>query len=165
MPYLWLTVFVELTGKALKEYPAPKTLMYNVFNGIEFVFYLGIFYLLNRDSENRRLLRLMIVVFLSFFLFNILFLQGFWLYNNQTTTVGAILIITTCLYEYFRVFSREEPDNILKWPLICIATGLIIFYAGNFPNNALLTQMMKTDSKAARMLYSTINNNLNVVLY
>ncbi len=166
-PFLWLTVFLELTGKLLtiKGYLYEKVLMYNIFNGVEFVFYLGIFYWLNTEPNNKRLLRLMITVFLAFFLFNLFFLQGFWQYNNQTTTVGAILIITTCLYEYYNLYNREDVDGVRKWPVIFIASGLIIFYAGNFPNNALMTQMIKTDAKAARMLYATINNNLNLVLY
>lgn len=166
-PFLWLTVIIELTAKVLtaKNLLYEKVLMYNIFNGVEFIFYLWFFFRINHNPGNKRFLFLMMLVFFGFFVFNLLFTQGLWQYNNQTTTVGAILIITTCLYEYYNMHSREDTDGSSKWAIVFVASGLLVFYAGNFPNNALLNEMIKTDATAARMLYATINNNLNVALY
>lgn len=50
--FLWLTVFIELTGKLLIHYPQAKNCMYNLFGIIECTFYL-LYFAAVSNNRNR----------------------------------------------------------------------------------------------------------------
>jgi hypothetical protein len=164
--FLWTTVVIELMGKLTIPIPHTKTLMFNLWNGIEFFFYFFFFYF----NFNKKILSCFflgaILAFLLFYLYNLFFLQGFYKYNTHTHTIGASLIILLCLAVIYAVLSDETRFyTASKAPLLCIIFGLLVYYTGNIANTALYNYFAKNDPKEAVRLYKLINHNLNVILY
>ncbi|MEK7226451.1 MAG: hypothetical protein AAB221_12335 [Bacteroidota bacterium] len=164
--FLWTTVLVELMGKLTTSNPGIKIPMYNFFNGIEFTFYLSIFLFISEKLLFKIILRICLGLFILFFLYNLIFLQGLYTYNNHTHTFGAAIIIFVCLLMFYQLSASEtEYFSFLKRPLLFIISGLLMYYSGNIFNTSMLNYMAKNDAIEAVRLYKLINHSLNVILY
>ena len=164
--FLWITVVIELLGKLTTSMPAVKIPMYNFFNGAEFVFYMLFFKQTAEKKISKQILWLGINSFLSFFLINLLFFQGLYVYNNHTHTIGSILIIITCVVLFYDISSSEtEHYYSFKWSFLYIISGILIFYSGNIFNTSLLNYVAKQDVEKAIKFYKLINHSLNIFLY
>lgn len=164
-PFLWFTLMVELTGKLMTYDREGKMLLYNIFNFIEIVFYLLVFYFVSPRQERTVVLPIFITVASLFCMVNLIWGQGFWQYNSYSLVLGSVLLVISCLREYFRILSSDAEPVFVKWALICITTGLFIFYAGNFAMGTFMAFLIKQYPQTFVMLYKTVNHNLNVFLY
>jgi hypothetical protein len=164
--FLWITCFIELTGKMTTAHREAKTLMYNIFNGVEFIFYITFLRHVCERKLSKGVLILTNLIFILCFLINLIFIQGFYTYNNQTHTVGSIAVIIACLILCYEISASDSNHfNLIKWPLICVIAGLILFYSTNILNTSLLNYMVKNDPAKAVRLYKLINHSSNVLLY
>ena len=164
--FLWLTVVIEFIGKMTARYPSFKIPMYNIFSGVEFIFYFSLIIKLNYKASLKRILRLLLLLFIIFFALNLILFQGINIYNSNTYTVGCILLIIACLMQQFEfAFSDAEDYNALFWPFLCIISGLLIFYSGTLISTGIFNYMQEFQPLNGEYLYKLINNNLNVFLY
>lgn len=164
--FLWTTVVVELMGKLTSQNLMVKVPMYNLFNGVEFFFYLSLLTSIAIWKKSKIIFLLFIIGFSLFFLINLLFGQGLFIYNNHTHTAGSVLLIAGSLFILFKIFTSEtyEPRP-LRTPLIWILVALLIFYTGNLFNTAFYNYQSAVNPRLAVKLYRLINHNLNIVLY
>lgn len=166
MLFLWVTVVIELMGKLTSQIPQVKIPMYNLFNGIEFFFYLSLFSVVVKWKNCKITFWIFLLLFGLFFLVNLLFDQGLYVYNNHTHTVGAVLLIAGSLLVLFYISASETNElGLLRRPLIWVLLALLIFYTGNLFNTSLYNYQSNANPKQAVKLYRLINHNLNIVLY
>ena len=164
--FLWVTVVIELIGKLTTPFPWIKIPMYNIWNGTEFIFYFLFFLSVVERKKTTQVFIVCLMALICFFLYNILFFQGLYLYNNHTHTLGSVFMIFSCLLFLYEIASSEtEHFTVLKGPLLFIIFGILIYYAGNVSNTAVYNYLSKNDPKEAWRLYRLINHNLNLVLY
>ncbi len=163
--FLWLTVAVELTAAAFK-YSHFKTDMYNCFYVVEFMFYLSFLRSLLEFEKGKILLKYLIWIFIIFSLIDVWFLWGLYAYTTHTKTLGAVLVIAVCLYHYIEmVNNNDDVKENLRWPLFCVATGLLVFYSANLFTDAVYTHMSITNPKGLMKLIELILPGSNVTLY
>ena len=164
--FLWITVTIELTGKMTSNFPIFKMMMYNIFNGVEFMFYFFVFRKICEIMTIQKVLKIFIFAFLIFFLCNLLFLQGAKVYNSNTHTLGSSFVIAMCLLSLiYSLLSEDDNIPMVNYSFFCVIAGLLFFYSGNIFNSGIINYMMKHQPKDAGRLYKLINNTLNVVLY
>ncbi len=164
--FLWITVTIELVGKLISSFPLYKFPMYNIFNGIEFTFYL--FFIANfiEKKITKKIILLFSYLFILFFFTNLSLIQGLYMYNTITHTIGSIILLLAILMTFYEISSSETMHYInTKWPLLLITFGLLFFYSGNLLNTAILNYISEREPEKAVSLYKSINRNLNFFLY
>ncbi len=164
--FLWVTVVLELVGKLTATMPEVKFPMYNVFNGLEFLFYLFFIVSLFNSKKWQQAFSVLILLFGVYFSVNLFFLQGLYTYNNNTHTAGCVLIVVFVLSVFYEMYRIENWTHaIQKRSLLAVLCGLLVFYSGNLVNTALLNYLSQKDPAQAISLYKLVNHNLNLVLY
>lgn len=161
--FLWLTVIVELTAKQLQNSPELKNEMYNVFNIVEFVFYL-LLLATSIEKPEKSIFRWFAMGFTLVGIINLFFGQQRKDYNHYTTMLGSILIIIACLILYRKVLVSSLPVRI-SYPILIISFGLLIFYSGNFIVYSFYSSLLEKNPKLLVKLYGIINGYLNVWMY
>jgi len=168
IPFLFLTVIIELIGtwylsKGLRNY-----WMFNVFTTLEFLFYTFLFYLYFKKRIFKKIILYFMPLFTLMVLLNILFIQGFnKTFNTYTFLLGSFfIVIFCCCYFYESVLPDKIDQQLSKQPFFWICSGLLIFYLGSVIINALFEYLRNNDLQAEGIrIYGIINNSLNVILY
>lgn len=168
IPFLFLTVLVELAGnwyfsKGIKNYQ-----IYNVFTTVEFLFYSFLFYFELKRTFLKKAVVLFVPFFLTCFTINVLFLQGFnKTFNTYTFLLGSFfIVIFCCCYFYESVLPERIDLQLAKQPFFWVCSGLLIFYLGSVIINALFEYLRTNDlQEQGKKIYQFINLILNVLLY
>lgn len=168
IPFLFLTVLIEYIGgwylfKGLRNY-----WIFNVFTTIEFVFYSYLFYLHFRKTLLKKMVVILMPVFIIVVILNIFFVQGFnKTFNTYTFLLGSFfIVIFCCCFFYESVLPDKIDQQLSKQPFFWICSGLLIYYLGSVIINALFEYLRNNDLKEEGIrIYGTINHTLNVILY
>jgi hypothetical protein len=161
---LWLTILVELTGKLTIKLLFLHYLVYNIFNGVEFVFYAVFLFRITESREKKAAIKILSSCFLLFFAYNLFFEQGFKAYNSHTVVLSSIILIIFCLLQYFEVINSDNV-RYSKWGILFIISGVFIFYAGTFRIFVSFSYIVNNMPKEITWMYKLIVSNLNIILY
>lgn len=168
IPFLFLTVCIEVFGywsttKDLKNY-----WVYNVFTTIEFLFYSFLFYLHFKKPLFKKSVAFFAPTFIIAVIINIFFIQGLnKTFNTYTFLLGSFfIVIFCCCFFYESVLPDKIDQQLSRQPFFWITSGLLIFYLGSVIINALFEYLRNNDLQAEGIrIYGIINNILNVLLY
>ena len=168
VPFLFVTVSVELFGWWYLSQGVRNYVMYNVFTTIEFLFYSYLFYL----HFKKPFLKIIIIIFIPFFILavmlNMAFIQGLnKTFNTYTFLLGSFfIVIFCCCFFYESVLPDKIDQQLSRQPFFWICCGLLIFYLGSVIINALFEYLRNNDLQAEGIrIYGIINHSLNVILY
>lgn len=167
LPFLLLTLVVELVGYWSIQHGIRNYLMFNIFTSFEFMFYAFLFY------ENFKLgvFRKAALFFIPFYALavtgNLLYVQGIHNFHTYTFLLGSFFIVVFCCLFFYESVLPEQLDNQLtKQPFFWVCTGLLLFYLGSVIINALFEYLRSFDmQEEGKRIYGIINQSLNVVLY
>lgn len=170
-PFLLVTVTVELVAKFVmgentNSRPA-RFLMFNIFTTAEFVFYSAIFLLHLNNTTLKKIIRILIPVYLVLVTVNIIFIQGPNSFHTYTFLLGSFfMVVYSCFYLYESILPESLNSNLSKQPFFWVCIGLLIFYLGSVIINALFEYLTSASLMAqGTVIYTTITNSLNVILY
>lgn len=173
IPFLLTTVAVECIAKLLtdvenpNEYRSVRYMIFNVFTTCEFVFYSLIFLIYLSNKTLRKIITILIPVYIILVAINIGYIQGIDKFHRYTFLLGCFLMV---VYSCFFLYESILPDSIniklSEHPFFWVTIGLLIFYLGSVIINALFEYLTSAAlGKQGTEIYSYINNSLNVVLY
>jgi len=166
LPFLIFMVLVELTGRYIRTVlHEPNSWLYNLSVPVEFLFYGFVFYRYYQRPAFKRAAGYFLFVFLLFPLTNLLFFQGFTVFNTHTMALGNFYMLLLGGLYFVELLNKEEPVNILKEPMFWLATGIFLFNTGEFCYTLFLDYLYITDLDKARRIFAEINNKLIWVLY
>lgn len=165
LPFLWLVFFVEITGKLTTSLPIIKTILYNVFNGVQFCFYFYFLYTIQENGPLRSAIPKITLLFIGFYIFNFFFAQGFNIFNSYTRLAGTAILVSLCLISIWNISFNYERGTPHYFPALIMICGIIVFFAVNIANESFYNYMIEKDPNGALKLYKGINHNLNIVLY
>lgn len=167
LPFLLLTLIVELVGYWFTLNDIRNYTMFNIFTTLEFVFYAFLFYNHLRTSIYRKLTLGFIPFYILMVFLNIRFVQGSQTFHSYTFLLGSFFIVLFCCLFFYESVLPEHLDNPLtKQPFFWVCTGLLLFYLGSVIINALFEYLQSFDMQAeGKKIYGIINQSLNVVLY
>jgi hypothetical protein len=136
-PFLFLTLLVELAASFLYLDSKNNTFVYNFFILVEFTFYMINLSFFVRNPRAKKIIRLTIIPFTLFTVFNYLFLQGIMKFNSITYSVGSLFIVSFSIYYFFELFRSPKSVKLRTDPAFWICIGLLFFYVVLFPFYAL----------------------------
>lgn len=134
-PYFLLFVLIgELTGIWLAKVYNTNIIFYNIFTGIQTLYYL----FLIKDSifseKIRRIIAVCIFLFILLSIFNHFFVQNS---NTElgsyTFSTGCLLITLSAMYFFYELLHSDKIENYATYPRFWIILGIFIFYTCNIP--------------------------------
>lgn len=162
--FLLLTLSVELTGFYLKEHFINNYRLYNLFTPVELCFYSYIYYHALQSARIKKIIRLVIPLYLVFFVINILFLQNKREFDSYTETINDFLISAYALAYFYKLILKPPEAGLYGDPLFWISTGLLLFYAAELPYMSLFNFLEKK-YKAVFNDYYPVIDYLNIIMY
>jgi hypothetical protein len=168
LTFMLFIVIVELTGRYLKKELGEIQLnqsLYNVSIPIEYLFYAYIFFLHYQNKVFKKIVGIFLIVFPAFVLINIVFFQGFNEYNSNIVKVGSFsMIVFSCFY-FSDMMKAETEQHLLKIPMFWIATGVLLFNAGEFLFSLSIDYLYDKFPKEIFKIFGSIIFKLICVLY
>jgi hypothetical protein len=167
LPFLVLTIIVELSGLWMNQHGIKNYLLFNVFTTVEFVFYSFLFFKHYRKNENKLLSLLFMPLYTLAVIINLIYFQGIERFHTYTFLLGSFFIVVfCCLFFYESVLPEYIESTLTKEPFFWVCTGLLLFYLGSVIINALFEYLRTFDMQfEGKKIYSTINQILNILLY
>lgn len=162
--FLWVTVLVEFSAKFMLNMLDFKMVMYNLFTGIEFIFYAILIGRIAETPSLKKVVKTCLWVFIPFWLLNFLAIQGEFVYNTYTATLCGVLLCLLCLLYYYDIL-RADFTQKNRTPKLLIVSAIFLFYAGSVNMYASFNKLLIKAPAYLTKLYMLIVNNLNVVLY
>lgn len=143
----------------------PNHFIINIVLLINFPIYFVIFYKTLQKQILKNIVLIFSAVFLVFYLYNILYLQGFSSINSYTYSVGSIILIICCLLYFSQVFVSEKEINYFTIPMFWISTGLMFYYAVNLIYNSLLNYIIDKNIDPHGNIFAVFMTVSNLILY
>ena len=167
LPFLFITMLVEVVGYWQSSNGIKNYLMYNIFTTVEFVFYTFLFY----RHLRKKIFKQFALAFIPFYLlavaYNLAFVQGMNYFHTYTFLLGSFFIVVfCCLFFYESVLPEHLNTKLTMQPFFWVCTGLLLFYLGSVIINALFEYLRSFDMQQEGIrIYGIINQSLNVILY
>lgn len=167
LPFLFLTLTVELTGLWMIQHGIKNYLLFNIFTTFEFIFYAFLFYKHYRKNKFKVLSLLFMPLYIIAVTINLIYFQGMEKFHTYTFLLGSFFIVVfCCLFFYESVLPEFLENTLTKQPFFWVCTGLLLFYLGSVIINALFEYLRTFDMQIeGKKIYGTINQSLNVILY
>jgi len=163
--FLLMTLIVEGIGTYISTQKHNNNqILYNLFEVIEFIFYIWMVrgFLINKKV--RKLILLTICFFPIIQLANIFFFQGKSGVPTITYSLSYLVIVACCIYYFYELFLLTHSVKLLKEPAFWICTGLLFFYSFSFPFFGFSNFISKLPNKYIYYLW-TVLNYANIFLY
>ena len=138
--------------------------IYNTFVLVEFWIYVWFFSRILRNKKILLLTKWFLILFPFLWLITIVFIFGINNWNSYIIITGSAFTVFLSVYYYYELFTSAELVTLTKKPEFWIATGLIIFYAGNLPFTGMLNYLASNYKELAIKLV-TVLRVLIIVMY
>ncbi len=167
IPFLFLTVLVEIVGTWFNHQGIRNYWMYNAFTTTEFLFYAFLFYKHLHNPVFKKVALAFIPFYILAVSINLLFIQGTNYFHTYTFLLGSFFIVVFCCFFFYEsILPQHINQRMSKQPFFWICTGLLIFYLGSVIINALFEYLRNNDlQREGIKIYGIINHSLNVILY
>lgn len=167
LPFLLITLTVELVGFWLTKIGIKNYLLYNVFTTLEFIFYSFLFSKHLKTTLFKKLTLGFMPFYATMVFLNLQFIQGYNSFHTYTFLLGSFFIVLfCCLFFYESVLPEHLDHPLAKQPFFWVCTGLLLFYMGSVIINALFEYLRSYNlQQEGKRIYGIINQSLNVVLY
>jgi hypothetical protein len=160
VPFLALSLAVELTGLITSRMNLHNQWMFNFFTCIEFLFYS---YIYSRLLEKKwvKVIHYCMIAYPVLFLANVFFNQGVAHFHTITYLIGSVMVVFWC-YLYFRqLMLSPHYTPVFRNPVFWISTGLLFFYTGFFFYMSAVDFLGWRD----KTYWHIISGTLNTLLY
>src|SRR5690242_17878611 len=132
---LCLILILSLISDMLSIYLVKSSPNANTYLVVNF-FMIGQFSLLvlifRKQFRNSRIVDFILAVSLLFFVVNISFFQGPWVFNSVSNVVACLILIAFCLFYLYRLLNDLPIVHIQQLPMLWIAFAVLTYYGGNF---------------------------------
>lgn len=164
--FLIITLLTQAAGSLYSNYTYRSNhFIFNIYIGIEYLFYFFLFYRAFNNKKMKYLIVIFAMAFVVFYVANIFFGKGLFIFNTATYTLGSILTIISCLLYFVFLFLSNETINYFRMPMFWIATGLLFYYVGDSVYMSLLDYIVKNNIDNGGHVYAIITVILNLLLY
>jgi len=165
IPFLLLIVVVELIGRYYsREIHQSNAWLYNLSVPIEYLFYSFLFYQYFISKKFKTLAAAFLVLFPAFAIINYLFIQDSARFNTNFLKVGSLFMFLFAALYFVDFLRIDKVLTPLKQPFFWIASGILLFNAGEFVYNVFFEFYFKNWEVGLKH-FRDINNTLNYVLF
>jgi len=164
--FLLFIVLVELTGRyirtVLHQY---NNWLYNISTTLEFIYYAYIFEKYFKNERYKKIAARFMLFYPVVVLVNLTFIQGFTKFHSYTMVLGSFFMLVLCCLFFYEVLLTPLELELYRVPMFWISTGIFFFYLGDLSYDLCYNLLVKYALDTGRKLFTTINNNLILVLY
>lgn len=145
-------------------YTSSNLWLYNIALIPQYLLYLRVYYLIIQSPFQKKLIRILGILFPAFAIINLFFIQSIHTVNSYTIVVasGIILFLTVCYFDQLR--NANESIKLTGHPMVWLSLGAFIFHAANLPYIISLDYLIHKNLSLAIALYY-IYLGLNCILY
>ena len=159
----WLAEFAAVDGM-LAIHAHNNMLVYNPFMLVEFCVFAIYFKWCSQFIWLKKLINLYLVVFTLLWLVCVFVLFGINKWNSYISVVGSAFTIFFAAVYYYQLLTSNDIVLLKNTPEFWIATGVIIFYAGNLPYTGMLNFLDENYKELASHL-TFVLKVLNIIMY
>ena len=170
IPYLLLVFVQEASLIIYSEFICKNCntqFVYNVYTPLSATFFYLFFYLIPFNTKSRRIIFLLLIVYLAATLIVFCFFQTLYTGNPYLNSVRALIITLCGLFTLFNYFNLDNTEQERYWlPVIWICIGIITFYpviniSSAFHNTLLKKQALVFNDQ----LYRIIPKVMSIFMY
>lgn len=164
--FLLFTLAIETVAALYSQrYQKSNHFILNIYLLINFCFYLLIFMKAFEKRSLKIFARATLLLFVLFYLADIIFIEGFYYFNVYSFCIGSVFIVLCCLLYFMGLLTSDKLVNYFTIPMFWISTGLLFFYVGNLVQMSLLKYIIDNRLDPGGEIYLFISVTLNVLLY
>ena len=167
IPLLLLTVVTETIGW-YQSYVLKKpnnSMPYNFLMIISIFFFAYLLLAVEPMQKIKKAGYIILIFFIGFSLVNLFFLQGLWLYNSYSETIGDIILATISCYFLYTILREEFFRGLFQYEYFWLSTGLLFSSLGSVLLYIFLDSLQSYYTKTKINVYGCINYGVNVLLY
>ena len=164
LPFLTATLMVSLIGYRMAQEGKNNHTLSNVYSVIEYVLY---FVILHQIIQNRRIKKIIFHctwIYSLLAIINISLGQGIGVFHSFTYSIGAIIIVSICIYYFYQLNRKASWEKAFGKPKSWICCGLLFYYGGTLPLYGA-TNFLKDYPPVFLDIYALIILILNCLLY
>ncbi|MFC7772497.1 hypothetical protein [Flavobacterium sp. GCM10027622] len=121
--------------------------------------------LLYRNSQSKKIMEIITLVFICFAVFNLFFLEGTEQFNYNTFIFGALLYIGAFIWESFRHLKQENFDFFTANKYLLLAAPVLFFFGLSFVFGFKSKELATTVVFDHIKLYPLIMTVVNALYY
>jgi hypothetical protein len=127
-------------------------------------FYLYLLMTIVERPKSKKVLLIMLVIYLLISMMNFFLVQKTGVFNSMTYCLGCLLIVTASIYYFWELFQQRRSLDLLRQPTFWICSGLLFYCACSFPLQGMLNFMNALPKVILENLL-IIFDLLNILLY
>jgi hypothetical protein len=97
-----------------------------------------------------------------FCLLNIGFIQGPFVFNSFSNVIACLILISFCLYYFYRLLNDLPTIHIQHLPMLWISFGVLTYYGGNFFLFLVKNYLTYGETGSHKLMW-ILHNLLNIV--
>ena len=139
--------------------------IFNILMLVSGAFWIWIFRFAEPMEKAGKLLRVILAVFVCFGLANLVFFQGFLVYNSYTDMFGDVLVAVVCCYFFYASLQEERFRDFLRFEYFWLANGLLFSSLGSMVLYLFIDYLYAFKRHTQINVFGYINYGLNIILY
>jgi hypothetical protein len=168
-PYLALVCIQEvLIYQFLIQHPDRSTaIVYNIYRPLSTCFFAFLFYRNPINKTFRKLIIILVLIYLFATIFTFTLLQSIQKYNNYLYLSGGLVITSCAVFFLFNYFKLDNYSEERKWlPVLWISVGIVIFYPVVNISFALYNHLKATNGTVSNVkVYQLIPRIMSIFMY
>lgn len=136
--------------------------VYNVYTIIQITFFLWWFQLLLESKNRKKIVKIFILLYWIFSIWNIFYGQSFLLgFQSYTYGIGVIFLLIAICFYFIETFSKDIILNITDSTIFWFVLGILLFYGTFMPFMFASELFLNVD----KWIYSLVLFSLNFIMY
>lgn len=160
--YLPVVLFTETSSYFIRY---NNHWVYNGFILFQLFFFSFFFFRAIKSSFFKKVILLTSFVFLTFYLINLLFIQGFNRFNYYSIILVSLLLIIYAGRFMLQLADEENAGSFWRSPLFWISLSCLLFFSGSFMYFSAWDILVNAKTDKRGLLYNNLFQILNVLHY
>ncbi|HEV7424073.1 MAG TPA: hypothetical protein VGO21_02685 [Candidatus Paceibacterota bacterium] len=164
--YFFLLMIADLALEYTSDHAIHNSILSNTWNILEFSFYFFVLRELIGSLKVKKRILYIILVYAIFTIINLIFVQHNDLFNPINFTIGTIITVVLCIYYFFELFQKTEPQSLSRLPGFWVASAILLNAVLIFPILALISFMdslSKANLKTSMIVFNHIEAIFNII--
>lgn len=117
------------------------------------------------DKVLKRIIHILLLLFIGGGILNVLVFQGIWHFNNYTLISGSAIIVVSSCFFFFQLITENKDVNPINLPVFWFCSGALFYFAGTFFYFSLYNRIMEYQKLNGTRIFSLIILNISNILY
>lgn len=114
-----------------------------------------------KQLQSKKVINIVYIFFIFFYVINISFFQGPWIFNSISNVLASLILIALCLYYFYRLLYDMPTVHIHSLPMLWISFAVLTYYAGNFFLFLVSNYLVEGARESHRIIW-ILHNLLNI---